>query len=205
MIIDNSEQGTPEWFAARRGRPTGSNFSKIITSTGKASTSAKAYMNELLAEWLADKTYDSDNKSEWMERGNELEAEARSLYEFRFNVDVEQVGFCSHDTLLCGVSPDGLVGDDGLVEIKCPKHSTHIGYLLAGKLPSGYVPQVQGQLWVTDRKWCDFISYHPDFDPMIIRVERDEKYIASLSAEVTKFCETMLELRGKLKQQQEAA
>lgn len=206
MIIDKSEQGTDEWFAARRGIPTASNFSKIITTTGKASTSAGGYMNELLAEWLADKSFAAELNSEWVARGNELEAEARAFYELKSSADVEEVGLCYlNDQKLVGASPDGLVGEDGLLEIKCPKHSTHVGYLLARKLPSSYIQQVQGQLWVTGRQWCDFVSYHPDFETMIIRIERDESFITALSASIARFNKMMLTLRSQLKPTMEAA
>jgi len=205
MITLDCEQGTEDWFAGRRGIPTASNFSKIITGTGKASTSADTYMNELLAEWLADKSY-SIEQSEWMARGNELEAEARAWYAMNADLEVSEVGLCYlDDKRLIGASPDGLCGDEGQLEIKCPKHSTHIGYLLKGKLPSAYKQQVQGQLWITGRQWCDFISYHPDFDPMLIRIERDEAFITELSAQVSKFVTKMLGLRSTLKQNQEAA
>lgn len=208
MIIDNSEQGSLEWHQIRLGKATASCFSKIITSQGKASTSAKTYMHELLAEWLSGKMYDGYS-NDWMDRGNEIEAEARDFYEYKQDVDVLKVGFCLIDegslAHLVGASPDGMIGDDGLLEMKCPKHSTHIKYLLAGKLPTEYFQQVQGQLMVTGRKWCDFMAYHPDFKPLLVRVNRDEDFITELHAKLVTFCKEMLTQREKLKRLNETA
>ena len=200
MIIDNSEQGTDEWLMARLGIPTTSNFSKIFGASGKPSTQAKGYMNSLLADYIAGYPVDQIDKTEWMARGNELEGEARDTYCFLTDNDVEQVGLVYLDEKkLVGCSPDGLVGDHGLNEIKCPKASTLVEYLLNGKLPSTYKPQVQGQLWVTGREWCDFFAYHPDIETQfLLRVYRDEKYISGLSDAVLSFVGEMLEKREKL-------
>jgi len=197
MQIHNVEQGSPEWFKCRLGIPTASQFSKIITSTGKASTQAGDYMNTLLAEWLAGEPLETWEGNQWTERGNELEQDARSYYEMTNNVDVEQVGFITND--LAGCSPDGLVNANGGTEFKCPSPGIHVKYLLANKLPSNYLPQVQGSLWVTEREWFDFVSFHPVLDSMIIRVYRDGKYISALSDAIKKFTDQMLEKREQLK------
>jgi len=102
---------------------------------------------------------------------------------------VTEVGFCMHDILRCGVSPDGLIGDDGGIEIKCPKPSTHVKYLRNGKLPSEYKAQVMGCLWITGREWWDFMSYHPQMPNLLIRVHRDEEYINQLERLVTHACQ----------------
>lgn len=202
MIIHDLPQGTPEWFAVRRGKPTASEFKQILTATGKPSTSAHRYMCTLLAEWLAgDKLEAYEN--EWMRRGNELEPQAREMYEFVHDAEVVLVGFCEADDRSAGCSPDGLVGDDGLVEIKCPAPWTHVSYLLAGKCPADYVPQVQGQLMITERQWCDFISYHPDLPPLVVRVQRDEAFIAALREALANF-NTKLEV-AKARLTKEAA
>lgn len=198
MKIIDCEQNSPEWYKARLGIPTASAFSKIIASTGKASTQAGDYMNTLLAEWMAGEPLESWEGNQWTERGHELEQDARSFYEMRNNVDVKQVGFVTND--IAGCSPDGLVGEDGGTEFKCPSPGIHVKYLLAGKLPSAYIPQVQGSLWVTERDWFDFVSYHPVLDSMIIRVNRDGKYISLLSEAITKFTDQMLEKQHQLKE-----
>lgn len=198
MIVLDCEQGTEEWFAARLGIPTASEYGKILTSTGKPSTSAKTYMHALLADWYVGRPVDQTDPTIWMQRGSELEDTARSLYEMQTDQDVEQVGFCLRDDKLTGCSPDGFAGE-GLLEIKCPKAGTLIGYRLGDKLPAVYVPQVQGQLWITEREWCDFFCYHPDLPPFQVRVYRDEEYIKNLSAEVESFIEKMLAMRDKLR------
>lgn len=186
MIILDMEQGTPEWLAARCGVPTASNFDKLIASTGKPSTQADAYANKLIAEMITGESADADlSNNQWVMRGNELEPDARRFYEMQRDSDVQQVGFVLRDDRRVGCSPDGLVGDDGLVEIKCPSPAVHVQYLLGGKLPSGYKAQVQGQMLIAERGWCDFISYHPLMPPALFRVERDDKFIAALEGELT--------------------
>ena len=188
MKILDLEQGTYEWLQARLGCPSGSGFAKLITSSGQPSSSAETYINQLIAELITGQsTY--VQKTEWMERGNELEPIARMNYELETDCEVTEVGFCMHDSLKCGVSPDGLVGDDGGIEIKCPAPSTHVKYLRKGRLPAEYKAQVQGCLWITGRKWWDFMSFHPQMPNLLIRVERDEEYIGQLERLVTHACQ----------------
>ena len=198
MIILDCEQRSEEWHAARRGIPTASNFGCILTPTGKPSTQAEGYMLKLLAAWATGKTEDAYQNA-WMERGSEIEAEARDWYEFHSDADVQQVGLVYRDeTRLVACSPDGLVPDGGF-ECKCPAGSTQVGYLLDGRLPMKYIPQVQGSMYVTGRKWWDFLSYHPDFTKqLLIRVERDEQYIGLLHAALTKFVAKMIEKQKAL-------
>jgi hypothetical protein len=185
MRLIDCEQGSDEWIAARLGVPSGSMFGKIITTQGKWSTQADAYINQLVAEKLTgEQTYVYQN--EHMARGTELEPEARAMYEFIKEVEVNEVGFCLHDTLNAGCSPDGLIAEDGGLEIKCPAPATHVEYLKAGVLPSKYKQQVMGCLWITGREWWDFVSYHPTMKTLIVRVERDEEYITALEECVTK-------------------
>ena len=185
MRLIDCEQGSDEWIAARLGVPSGSMFGKIITTQGKWSTQADAYINQLVAEKLTgEQTYVYQN--EHMARGTELEPEARTMYEFIKEVEVNEVGFCLHDTLDAGCSPDGLIAEDGGLEIKCPAPATHVEYLKAGVLPSKYKQQVMGCLWITGREWWDFVSYHPTMKTLIVRVERDEEYITALEECVTK-------------------
>ena len=197
MIVCEHEQGTPEWHKDRLGIPSASMFSSIITSAGKPSTSAKTYMNQLLADWYVGHPVDPWPGNKFTEDGKDREPEIRQLYEFLTDMEVQEIGFCYKDEKkLVGCSPDGLVGDDGLVEFKNPKGSTMIKYLLSGdKVPSEYVAQVQGQMWITGRQWCDFMFHHPDIGHKIIHVERDEKYITTMSGLVSKFINEMLEKR----------
>ena len=195
-VLVDVEQRSDEWLKLRCGVATASCFDRIITpATGKPSASAVAYRRELLAEWLTGQPV-SIKESGWMQRGTEMEPEARAFYEFEADAEVTEAGFVFLDERrLIGCSPDGLVGDDGLVEIKCPAPHTHVGYLIDAKLPTAYIPQVQGALWVTGRKWCDFVSYHPEMESLIVRVRRDEPYIAKMATLIEAFVKTMLEER----------
>jgi exodeoxyribonuclease (lambda-induced) len=124
-----------------------------------------------------------------MDRGHELESSAVDFYMLqRDGMETVAVGFCTTDDGRYGASPDRFVGEDGLLEVKCPTHGVHVGYLLHGTIAASYWPQVQGQLLVTGRKWSDVISYHPDLPMALIRVERDEEYIAKLSSALDQFC-----------------
>jgi hypothetical protein len=179
MKILDVEQGTMEWALARLGIPTASQFDRILTpKTRKASTSRDAYRAELLAEWLMGQPLDWGT-SAWMERGTELEDEARRWYEMDRGVDVQTVGVVVRDDGLVGGSPDGLVGEDGGLEIKCPAAVQHVKYML-GVDELAHVGQVQGYLYLTGRKWWDVLSYNPDLPPVVKRVERDEDYLAAL-------------------------
>ena len=199
MITHEVEQGSPEWYAARAGKATASNFSKLLSPLGKPSTQWQAYQYKLLAEWLTGRPEDS-YKSAWMERGHEVEDEARAWYAFDKNVDVEVVGFIEMDNNLVGCSPDGLLPGGGGLEIKCPTPGVHVEYLLKGVLTNTYIPQVQGSMYVTGRSWWDFVSYVPDIDPLCIRVARDDVYHQKLDIQIQKFCSGMLERRGDLYQ-----
>ena len=188
MKILEMEQGTQEWLEARLGCPSGSGFSKLITASGTPSSSAESYINDLIAELITGESTPF-HVTEWMQRGTELEPFARMNYELETDREVTEVGFCMHDILRCGVSPDGLIDDDGGIEIKCPKPSTHVKYLRNGKLPSEYKAQVMGCLWITGREWWDFMSYHPQMPNLLIRVHRDEEYINQLERLVTHACQ----------------
>jgi len=192
MRCIDCEQGSDEWIYARLGIPSASMYGKIITTQGKWSTQADTYINQLVAEKLTGEQTPF-YQNEHMARGTELEPDARKMYEFIKDVEVQEVGFCLHDTLEAGASPDGLIGEDGGLEIKCPAPATHVEYLRGGKLPSKYKQQVMGCLWITGREWWDFMSYHPSMKPLIVRVERDEDYIAELEACVSKAVELIEE------------
>lgn len=197
MIILECEQRSPEWFRSRLGLPTASSFDKILTPGGKPSTQADAYAHILLAEWLTGEQGGMEG-NQWMARGTEMEPEARGYYEILADAAVMEVGLCLADCRRYGCSPDGLVGDEGLLEIKCPAPHTHVQYLLDGGVPSKYIPQIQGQLLVTGRAWCDFLSYSPLMPSVRIRVERDEKYISTLNGALEKFAESLEGKRQRL-------
>jgi len=197
MKIIQVEQGSPEWHACRAGVPSASNFDMIVTSKGEPSKQAQKYMYRLAGERITgipEETY----QNAAMQRGVELEAEARMFYEMTNDCKIEQVGFCLADGGW-GCSPDGLVNGDGLIEIKCPSMAVHVGYLLDGKVPTDYFQQTQGQLLVTGRKWLDFVSYYPAMKPLIVRVERDEVFIGKLEEELEKFVSELEEIVNKIK------
>ena len=199
MIILDVEQGSDEWHSLRLGIPTASRFKDIVTPTkGDKSKSYKTYMYELLAERLTQSKEDFF-KSEWMERGNEIEPFARASYEFMHDVEVKQVGMILNDERTVGISPDGLVGDKGGLEIKCPKPSTLVKYMLDGSLPLEYKPQVMGSLMISEREWWDFLGYHPDMQMFQIRVYRDEEYIKKMEQHIGDFVDELLENYEKLK------
>lgn len=186
MRLIECEQGSPEWLTHRLGVPSASQFSKIVTGKGGKSTQVEAYINQLVAEELTGETT-LVYVNEHMKRGTELEPDARELYEALTGNTVQEVGFCLHDTVNAGCSPDGLVGGDceGGLEVKCPAPATHVEWVKAGVVPSKHLQQIMGCLWVTGRSWWDFMSYHQTMKPLIVRVERDEEYIAALAEHVT--------------------
>jgi hypothetical protein len=199
MKILSLEQGSDEWFNARLGIPTASRFKDIVTpAKGDKSKSYKSYMYELIAERLTSGK-DESFKSEWMERGNELEPLARSSYEFLHDVEVKQVGIILNDAGTIGASPDGLIGEDGGLEIKCPKPSTLVKYMLDGRLPLEYKTQVMGNLWISEREWWDFVAFHPSMKMFKIRVYRDEEYIRKMAQHINDFVDEMLENYEKIK------
>jgi len=198
MIRVDCEQGGAEWFAARLGIPTASQFSRIITpKTMKLSDSSVGYMHELIAEQLLGQAMDDGSSIGFMQRGELLERKAVEFYELQRDVETEKIGFVLRDNRRVGCSPDRLVGADGLLEIKCPKASNHIGYLLDAE-GIGYRAQVQGQLWITGRTWVDTLSFNPDLPPALVRVYRDEKFITQLAQAVDQFLSFLDESKAAL-------
>ena len=190
------EQQSPEWFAARRGIPTASGYSNLLTPLGKLSASHIPYMGALLSEWLGVKENEFSTAS--TEHGNEVEPEALSYYSFVTDKEVKPVGFISKRDGMTGGSPDGLT-ETGGIEIKCPKSHTHMKYHVEGVCPKEYYAQVQGYIWLTDSKEWDFMSYHQELPEFLITVKRDDAYIKSLETELAVFIEKLLKLRAKLK------
>lgn len=195
----NCEQGAEKWFQARLGKWTASFFDKALTSTGKPSTQANDVNLKLVAEKIIGQPDDSF-VSEAMLRGKELEGEAFDFLNFIRGHTFEAVGFCDSE-LGYGCSPDGLdVANEMGLELKCPLPHTHLKYLLGGDLPKTYKAQVQGSMLVTGFKKWVFMSYHPQFDPFIIEVERDDEYISQLEKALLKNCfdvKTMFEKYGQ--------
>jgi putative phage-type endonuclease len=199
------EQRSPEWYAARLGKVTASRVADIVarTKTGY-STSRMNYMAELICERLTG-MQGASYSSAAMQWGVEVEPQARSAYEGATGSLVIELGFAPHNAILmAGASPDGLVGDDGLVEIKCPITATHIETLLGQSVPSRYNTQMQWQMACTGRKWCDFVSYDPRMPEKMQlftkRVDRDDVAIAELEREVVNF---LNELEAKIVQLKE--
>lgn len=194
MKIITASQGTPEWFAARLGLATGSKFSDVLAG-GKGLT-RKAYAVQLALEIVTGKQAETFTNQAMLD-GTEREPIARALYEAHTGNFVDEVGFCRHDSIECGISPDGLIDEDGGIEIKCPKASTHAGYLAIPAEPSTYTAQIQGCMWVTGRSWWDFVSYHPDFPEnaqlIVRRVKRDSDYIVKLEQAVKAFRNEVME------------
>ena len=176
MIVHKAQQGTHEWNVARQGLPTASELNRAVTSKFELSTARHTYRNVLIAQSF-DPNYGlmEEIASKAVIRGSELEPEARRAYEFETNTEVQQVGFCTDDEKTWGASPDGLVGDDGCIEIKCPLAENHIAWLLAGTVPSRHLVQCHAVMAVCERKWCDFYAYHPHYPALKVRLHRNEQ------------------------------
>lgn len=188
MIVHDLDQRSPKWYALRLGLPTSSEFSKLVTSKGEPSKSLKDYATKLAGELYAGISID-DFQSGYMERGAELEAEARAFYAFEQGVDVREVGFVTDDKKRMGCSPDGLVGSVGCLEIKCLKAENHIKAILRyqkdGTCPPDYVPQTQGQIFIADRQWCDLLFYHPALPALVVRQHPKEGFAEALTDAVS--------------------
>lgn len=203
-IIENVEQGSDEWHELRRGVITASRFKDVLAKGrgGAESKTRRAYMLELAAEILTDEV-EVMQPNKYMQWGTEKEPEAKQYYEFMTDTPVEEVAFILVDGFNCGVSPDGLIGGDGGLEIKCPKSTNQIETYLSGKMPAQHKPQVQGCLWASQRDWWDFVSYDPringDASFFKVRVYRDEEYIDNLANEISVFDGELQALVEKLK------
>ncbi len=202
-IITELEQGSAEWHRLRLGKVTASRMSDVLSKgRGKApSKTAQTYMMELIAERLTGeaKPFFENDAMRW---GTETEPQARSMYEVNNNfVSVDEVAFIEHSEFV-GVSPDGLIGEDGMLEIKCPTTITQIKRALTYDYSEDYKAQIQMQLWVAQREWCDFVSFDPriDCDASFLqqRVYRDEEFIDNMKVVTTSFVERMNEIYNKL-------
>lgn len=197
------EQGSDEWKRLRLGHVTASNVADVMAKgKGGEATTRYKYKMRLVAERMTGASPESYSNSA-MEWGIEQERFACMAYEERFEIFLDKTGFWYHPNIQwLGVSPDRLVGDDGLVEVKCPNTTTHLDYIFANKVPAEYYKQIQCQLWVTNRKWCDFISFDPRLPKrnqlFVIRANRDEELIKEMETEVIKFLAEVEDLIIKL-------
>jgi hypothetical protein len=202
MILETADQRTDDWYAARIGKATASRFKDAIATKKQTEKQKKDnlpgdpmqaqldYLTELVVERLTQQPVQRYATAA-MQWGTEQEPAARTAYERVTGTSVEETGFVAHDTLMAGCSPDGLVDWDGLVEIKCPWNSAvHIETLLNG-MPAEHIPQLQGQMWITGRQWCDFVSFDPrmpaELQLHVQRINRDPAYVADLERRVTEF------------------
>lgn len=195
MKIHNFEQRTDEWYAIRKGKMTASNADTIIAN-GKG---LETYIYNLMAEY-----YSSAEKENYinadMQRGIDLEPEARLEFEFYTGLDVQEVGFVEYNEFI-GVSPDGLIGDDGLIEIKCPNDSIYFKLLLNDNIKPEYIAQMQMQMYITDRQYCYFVSYNPNFEKSLYikKINRDEEIIEKLKKGLEKGTELIKEIKKKFR------
>lgn len=195
-------QGSVEWFTLRAGKVTASRVADVVakTKTGWGASRAN-YMAELIAERLTGEAAERFSNAA-MQWGTDHEPDARAAYEFFRDATVTEIGFVEHPSIaMTGASPDGLVGDDGLVEIKCPNTATHLETLLSQTVPAKYVTQMLWQMACTGRKWCDFVSYDPrlpeSMSLFVKRIDRDDKRIAELETDISAF---LAETASKLAQ-----
>lgn len=205
MVDVEIKQGTDDWKKLRLGKVTASRVSDVMSKIKSGeSASRKNYKMDLVVERLTGIPTSSFTNSA-MAWGTETEPLARMAYEVFKGVFVDQVAFCNHPTIeWFGCSPDGLVGSEGNLEIKCPNTATHIDYLLAGVPPAKYVPQMQTQMACTGRLWTDFVSYDPRLPPelqlFVVRLNRDDAYIQEIEAEVKQFLDEVQQVYSQLKE-----
>jgi hypothetical protein len=185
-IFHDVAQYSENYDRLKIGIPTSSNFHKIITPQGKPSKQWREYACVFIAERILQQRIEFYN-SPAMERGLIVEAEAADWYEFDRDVTVQRIGFITDNEHTMGCSPDCLVGDDGLLEIKAPLPQTQIGYWISGQLSERFRPQLQGQLYLTQRSWVDILCWHDVLPKLIMRVEPDEKFIIALDRELRIF------------------
>ena len=191
MKLINTIQGSEEWFEQRLGIPTASEFGKIAKRDGTARVGKmpQTYANQLLEERFC-KTVNDWEGNQFTVAGTLKESQARAWYSLGIDEEVSEHGFCLSDCGRYGYSPDALVGESGLLEIKCPKASTHIGRLLDNKIPDDYWMQCHGGMMVTGRQWIDFLDYHEDLPALVVRVQRSE-VTENLKATVEAFCDDL--------------
>lgn len=205
MIELHVEQGSRDWFEARRGIPTASQFSRIVTPSGKLSESRYGYTAELLAEWFGGE-YGEEVREFWgtkrTEWGRTMEPRAVATYAFMTGRSGERRGLCYRDeSRLIAASPDWMCDPDGIAEVKCPSMARHLYYMAMKVVPREYRIQVQGQLWVTGRAWCDFVSFWPSLPLFVRRCEPDPECFAAFDRFLPAFARELLAARASLVEQ----
>lgn len=204
MKIHAVKQGSHEWKQLRLGLPTASEFDCLVTPEFKPRTgqTPENYLYSKLCEKLLG--YAPEISAFAIEQGQILEGEAKPFFEFTYETKIESVGFCTTDDGRLGCSPDGLIGEDGGIEIKCPQAHTHLRYFMEGVVPKDYLAQVHGSMLVTGRKWWKFLSYHRHLPPLLVHVERDEEIQAALWAALEPFLERFEAKYAKLRGDRDA-
>jgi putative phage-type endonuclease len=193
FTIVNADQRSPEWFQARAGRLTGSRAADMLATIKSGEAAARRDLRmQLVCERLTGQPQEDGFVNAAMQRGIDLEPLAFAAYEAQTGAVAVRSGFLSHVSLMAGCSLDGHVGNfDGIVELKCPKSSTHLRYLREGGIPKDYLPQIIHNLWISGAQWCDFLSFDDrfpvDLQVFYVRVERDEKAIAEYEARALSF------------------
>ena len=197
-IFDDVEQRSDRWWELRRGLPTASSFSTILAKgrDGGKSKVRHTYLTKLAGEVLTGQQVESYTNHH-LERGREMEAEARNFYAFMKDAEPELVGFIRNGPVGC--SPDALLGDDGVLEIKTALPHILIDLILKDRFPPEHKAQCQGQLWVSERQWCDLVVYYPNMPLFVKRAERDEDYIKTLASEVERFNAELAEMVEKIR------
>lgn len=194
-IVD-CEQGSPEWFRARMGMPTASEFASILAKgEGKM---RRSYLLRLAGEIITGEPAETYSNGH-MERGKAMEDEARRLYSFLADADPVQVGFVVNDAIRAGCSPDSLIGDDGMLEVKTKLPHLAIDCILKGDFPPEHRAQCQGALWVAEREWIDLAVYWPRLPLYTVRATRDDVYIANLASEVERFHADLTDIVRKVR------
>jgi putative phage-type endonuclease len=212
--MHDCDQRTAEWFAARLGKATASKIADVVAKTKSGPSASRAnYAAQLVAERLTGTPTETFTNGA-MQWGTDTEAEARDAYRQHTLNEVGECGFIDHPTIaMSGASPDGLIGDDGLLELKCPNTATHIATLLGKSVPAKYVHQMMWQMACSGRAWCDFASYDPRLPEsmrlFVVRLHRDDALIAELEREVSAFLaevgETVTQLRAAYEPERIAA
>jgi putative phage-type endonuclease len=203
------QQRTDDWLKARLGKATASRVADIVAKTKSGyAASRKNYAAQLVCERLTGQPQDGFTNAA-MQWGTETEPQARNAYCFHRDLDVSECGFFDHPKIqMSGASPDGLIGDDGLLELKCPNTATHIETLLGRAAPAKYVHQMMWQMACTDRAWCDFASFDPRLPEnmrlFVVRLHRDDDMIAELEAEVSAFLNEVDEIEAQLRERYDA-
>ena len=199
MIIFECEQGTQEWIDARLGVVTASEAKKIVTNSGRISAQREQYMGELLAEYFLGEPYSDFEGNYYTERGKALEPQAYEYFSFHTDIQPRQVGFVyKDDSKLVGCSPDGLIGDNVPLELKCVNAGKHLVWLSHNRCPKEYHAQVQFQIWVMGAEYGWFMAYYPELPPLVVKVQPDPDFHETLDKHIPLFVDELQAARDRL-------